>query len=342
MKKIITIVFFISILIPSFVFAQFVSEVSKRGTTAAPFLNIAQGANATAMGGAFVATANDPSALYWNPAGIARLPQHSVMFDHTRWFADINYNFAAITLNLGGFGSLGASFTSSDAGDMNVTTVDEPNGTGETFSVKDAAFSIAWAYNLTDNFSIGFNPKVVYQSIWKMYGYAFAMDLGVLYNTPFEGITLGAAISNFGSKMNLDGTNAVVLYDDDPSTTGNNGRIPARLETESWDLPLSFRVGISYKPFISELHDLVIAVDAFHPNDNYESLNVGGEYTFNGIFSVRGGFKSLLLKESEESFTFGAGFKQYVLGNINIKFDYAYSDFGRLNNIQKFSVIINF
>ncbi len=77
------------------------------------------------------------------------------------------------------------------------------------------AFSIAWAFNLTDNFSIGFNPKVVYQGIWKMSDYAFAIDFGVLYNTPFDGITLGMSISNFGSKMSLDGTNAVVLYDDD-------------------------------------------------------------------------------------------------------------------------------
>ncbi|MFC2084109.1 PorV/PorQ family protein [Bacteroidota bacterium] len=334
--------YIVLLLLPSVLFAQFVSDVSKRGTTAAPFLNISQGARATGMGSAFVAVADDPSTIYWNPAGLARLNQHGAVFDYTKWFADIGYNFAAISLDLGSFGALGASFIVSDIDEMNVTTIAEPNGTGETFGVRDVAFSLAWSYNLTDNFSIGFNPKVVYQSIWKMTGFAIAMDLGVLYDTPFSGITLGMAITNFGSKMQLDGTSSVVLYDDNPNSTGNNNRIPARLQTNAWDLPLGFRVGISYKPFDTEMHDLTIAADALHPNDNYESVNIGGEYTFNDQFSVRGGYKSMFLEESEESFTLGAGFKQYIVGNISIQFDYTYVDFGRLENIQKFTVGINF
>lgn len=342
MKRIKYILLVTVVMLPSMLFAQFVSDVSKRGTTAAPFLTISQGARATALGSAFVAVADDPTTIFWNVSGIARLKQNGVVFDHTQWFADIKYNFAAITINLGDYGTLGASFVNSDIGDMRVTTIDEPQGTGETFGVSDAAFSIAWAYNLTDNFSIGFNPKVIYQSIWKMSDYAMAIDLGVLYDTPFEGITLGASITNFGSKMSLDGTSSVVLYDDDPTSTGNNGRIPARLQLDSWDLPLGFKVGVSYRPANPGMHDIIVAVDASHPNDNYESINVGVEYTFNDIFSLRGGYKSLFLEDSEESFTFGAGFRQYILGNINLQFDYAYAHFGKLDFVQKFSVGINF
>ncbi|MCB0729721.1 MAG: PorV/PorQ family protein [Ignavibacteriae bacterium] len=329
-------------LMPQLLSAQFVSDVSKRGTTAAPFLNISQGARAAGMGSAFVAVADDPSAIFWNPAGLARLNNHGVTFDHTLWFADIGYNFGTASFNLGDFGVLGASFIASDIDEMNVTTITEPNGTGETFNVRDMAFSIAWAFNLTDNFSIGFNPKVVYQGIWKMSDYAFAIDFGVLYNTPFDGITLGMAITNFGSKMSLSGTSAVVLYDEDIQNTGNNGRIPAELEMESWDLPLGFKVGVSYRPFKLGDHDIILSIDASHPNNNYESINVGGEYTFNNIFSIRGGYKSLFLEDSEESFSLGAGFQQKLLDNVSIKFDYAYADFGRLDNIQKFSIGILF
>lgn len=335
-KNIISVL--ILVLIPQLLSAQFVSDVSKRGTTAAPFLNISQGARAAGMGSAFVAVADDPTAIFWNVAGLARLENHSATFDHTNWFADIGYNFGSVSFNLGDFGVLGASFIASDVDEMNVTTILEPNGTGETFSVTDMAFSIAWAFNLTDNFSIGFNPKVVYQGIWKMSDYAFAIDFGVLYNTPFKGVTLGMAVTNFGSKMSLSGTSAVVLYDDDPESTGNNGRIPAELEMASWDLPLGFKVGVAYRPFESKYHDLIISIDASHPNNNYESINIGGEYTFDDIFSLRGGYKSLFLDESEESFSLGAGIKQNLLGNISIRFDYAYADFGRLDYIQKFSI----
>jgi len=50
----------------------------------------------------------------------------------------------------------------------------------------------------------------------------------------------------------------------------------------------------------------------------------------------------LFLEESEESFSLGAGIKQKLLGNVSVKFDYAYADFGRLENIQKFSIGIIF
>jgi len=73
----------------SIAFAQ--TGVSKRGTTSAPFLSIAQGARALSMGGAFVAVASDPSAMFWNPAGVAELQGFNLIFDHTLWIADIKY-----------------------------------------------------------------------------------------------------------------------------------------------------------------------------------------------------------------------------------------------------------
>ena len=53
---------------------------SKVGSTAAPFLNIAVGPRAIAMGGAFAATASDVTSLYWNPAGASRMESNSALF----------------------------------------------------------------------------------------------------------------------------------------------------------------------------------------------------------------------------------------------------------------------
>ena len=84
MKKvlIITLIFFSNIL-----FGQ-----SKVGSTAAPFLTVSVGPRAIAMGSAFVGTSDDISALYWNAAGIARIPGNSAVFNVTNWIADINYS----------------------------------------------------------------------------------------------------------------------------------------------------------------------------------------------------------------------------------------------------------
>ncbi len=327
----------------SIVSAQtFVSDVSKKGTTAAQFLSINQGARATGMGSAYVAVSDDPTAIYWNPAGLAKLQGGSVVFDHSSWIADINYNFVAASYNMGTFGTVGVSFLSSSIEDMKVRTIADPEGTGETFTVSDVMFSVAYAINLTDNFSIGFNPKFINQKIWRTNATAFAVDMGVQYITPFDGVVLAMSISNFGTKMKLDGTSALVLYDPDKNSTGNNDRIPAYLQTDEWELPLNFRVGLSYRPINTDMHKVLIAIDAMHPSDNYESVNVGGEYSFSDMFFIRAGYKSLFLKDSEESYTFGFGVQQRFIGNVAMKIDYSYGDFGRLNNVQKFSVGIAF
>jgi hypothetical protein len=150
------------------------------------------------------------------------------------------------------------------------------------------------------------------------------------------------SISNFGQKMRLEGNSTLVLHDPDPLTTGNNGRIPANLQTEEWPLPLTYRVGVAYDVLNFEGHKLVIAVDAWHPSDNYESVNVGGEYIFNDFIALRGGYKSFFLQNSEERFSAGVGIRQSLIGNTQFRIDYAYQDFQKLKYVQKFSIGILF
>lgn len=341
-EKIFSLIF-VMMVCTSLITAQtFKSDVSKKGTTAATFLTIGQGARALSMGGAFVAVADDPSSLYWNPAGITDISGGSVFVDHTQWFADIQYNYLASTFSLGDLGTVGLSFTASSIDEMRVTTTDNPDGNGETFSVSDIAFSVGYAIKLTDKFSIGFNPKFIHQKIWKMSASAFAIDIGVKYITPFDGAVLGMSISNFGTKMQMQGNSAAVTYDPDETTSGNNGKIPAYLATEEWALPLNFKVGVAYKVFSDESNKLTLAVDASHPNDNYESIDLGGEYVFSDFLAIRGGYKSMFLVDSEEGMTLGVGVKQALVGNVQLAFDYGYQDFGILKNVQKFTLGILF
>jgi hypothetical protein len=324
------------------VIAQSSGGVSKRGTTAAPFLSIAQGARSLSMGGAFVAIADDPSAMYWNPAGIAGLHGFHLMIDHTYWIADIQYNYMGATIDLGSYGGLGVNVTASNIGEMKVTTVDQQEGTGEVFGVTDLAFGLTYGLKLTDAFSIGFNPKFIYQKVWKMSANAFALDMGVKYRTPFKGITLGMSITNFGTKMRMQGNSALVLYDPDPENSGNNGRIPAELSTDEWELPLNFRVGIAYDVLLGDLGKVTLAVDATHPSDNYESVDLGGEYVYDDFIYIRGGRKSLFQRRSEESFTLGFGVRQFLMGNLQFSVDYAYQAFARLKNVQKVTLGVSF
>ena len=268
------------ILLFSFIFAISLAGQTKVGSTAAPFLNIGIGPRASAMGGAFVATANDVTSLYWNPAGASRLESNEAMFTHLSWFADIKYNWAGSMLNIGDMGVVGLSVGYLDYGDLEVTTMAEPEGTGEFFTPHDLFFSLTYAYNLTDRFSIGANFKYINQKIWNTTANGFAVDLGVLFLSDIYGLRIGAAITNFGTDMQLDGKDLFVQYDINGQIYGNNDQILAKLNTDAYPLPLTFKVGVAMDVIDIENHKVTLAVDAYHPNDNAESLNLGMEYCF--------------------------------------------------------------
>ena len=328
---------FLIVLIFSFSWAQnFVSNVSKVGTTAAPFLEIPVGGRALGMGGAFSSVANDASAIYWNPAGVSRLNRVEVMFQYTGWLADTDFGFIGAVLPLGNFGTIGASLTILTIPDMPVRTVERPEGTGEYFNANDFAISLLYARNLTDRFSIGFNFKYIHQRIWHMSAWGMAIDIGTLFKTDFlGGMIIGASISNFGTSMRMQGRDARVFYDPDPNKYGNNDRIPAMLETEKWQLPLNFQFGLSTYVLNTESNKIIVAVDALHPSDNYEYLNIGAEYSFKNTFFVRSGYRTLFLKDGEGGLSFGVGLKMKIpYSKVKIKFDYAFNDYGRLKGVH--------
>ncbi|MBP7460972.1 MAG: PorV/PorQ family protein [Candidatus Delongbacteria bacterium] len=315
---------------------------TKVGTTGASFLEIGVGARAVGMGGAFVAIADDASALYWNPGGISRLQSKEVLFVHTQWLADVSFNYVGLAVPLGSFGTLGGSITTLGMDDMEVTTVTYPDGTGEKFSAGDFCMALTYGRSLTDRFSIGANFKYINQNIWHMNASGMAIDIGTLFTTQFNGLKIGMSISNFGGKLKMEGKDAIIRHDIDENKTGNNGQIIGHLDTDKFAMPLIFRVGLSMDVLKSGMNRVTLATDALHPNDNTEHINVGGEYAFRDRVFLRAGYNSLFMKDSEEGFSAGGGICYRVMGNVLLKLDYAYTQFGDLNDIHRFAMTLSF
>jgi opacity protein-like surface antigen len=322
--------------------ASLYGEVTKVGTTAAPFLTIPVGPRALGMGGAFVSVADDATAMFWNVAGIGRLTRNEAALIHSNWLLDTYYEYAGVVIPVSAIGTFGVNFTYMNLGEMEQTTEQDPDGNGIKFTCGSFAVGLAYARALTDRFSIGFNAKYIQESIMNCGATGFALDIGTLFRTQFKDARVGASISNFGTKMQMGGSDLLVQHDISPDLAGNNPYVNAFLSTGRFDLPLLLRVGISVDLIDTPENRLTLSCDALHPNDNTESLNLGAEYVFGNLFSLRAGYKSLYKADSEEGFTFGAGLSGNLGRMINLKVDYAYEPFGRLNNVQKLGVAMEF
>jgi len=319
-------------------------DVSKVGTTAGTFLEIGVGATAASMGQAYVSLASDATALHWNPAGIALIPQADANVVQTNWIADTQLEFAGVALPIQGFGSLGFSVTALTMGDMMVRTVEMPEGTGEYFSAGDLSAGLTYARQLSERFSIGLSAKYIQETIWHESASAFAVDIGTIFKTDLlGGMILGATLSNFGSRMQMAGRDAREFIRIDPTKEGTNGQIPTDIELDSWDLPLQFQFGVSTRVVDDDEYRWTVAVDALHPNDNFESVNVGTELAFEDFLFFRAGYQSLFLSDSETGLTLGVGVTSSdIFGKTKIEFDYAYQDMGRLDGVHVFEVGVHF
>lgn len=320
------------------------------GTTAASFLEYGYGPAGSAMGDAYVAMANDLSSMYWNPAGLAFMKQSEAQFLVQPWVVDINTSYATAGMVLPGIGTIGLGFMSVDYGDMEVTTVDMQEGTGEQFQAKDYAINLSYARALTDWFAFGANAKYIGSEIWHTSASALALDLGVIVKTAFfsptseraQGLRIGMSISNYGTRMRYNGIDLVQSIDIDPYADGNYQYTQGQFRLSEWELPLLFRIGVSVIPVYTEKSRLRLAVDALHPNNSSEYVNIGAEYEYNltgtGKVFLRAGYKSLFLPESEYGLGVGAGFVKYLMNNLALKVDYAYRDVGVLGKVHSYSL----
>ncbi len=334
-----------------FVFAQ---QPYRVGTTAANFLEIGYGAAGIAMGDAAVSSVKDVTSVYWNPAGLAFLKKHEAIFVFQPWIADISTALVATGLKVPQIGTLGFHLIHAGYGRIDVTNLNAQEGTGEKYSADEYAFGVTYARQLTNWFAFGATAKFITSKIWHVSANAFALDLGVIVQTHFfsatkkrsDGLRVAMSIANYGTRMRYDGLDLVYPIDPLPDENGNYSDVPGQYRLSYWELPLIFRIGTSLDVIKRNHHVLTLEVDALHPNNNSESVNVGGQYAFKvptaGKFFIRVGYKGLFMNESQYGLTLGIGMVKFLMNNIGLRIDYAYRDIGILGNVHSYSIGILF
>jgi hypothetical protein len=314
---------------------------TKVATTVGQFLKIEPSARGAALGNAAASLTGEATFAFYNPASLGRLPQSSVQFTYSNWLADIKYNYGAAGIKIRTIGTFLLQITSLNSGEIDVTTVEKPLGTGERYEVSNFALGAGYGRMLTDRVAVGFLINYFREKIWHSTLTNIGLNFGVQYQLSSNGATLGASFSNFGPRSKYSGTDIYIEYDQNTNIYGDNDQIPSQLQTESFGIPTLFRVGLSYPFLLNDANKFLLAVDAMHQNDNSESLNIGAEWLLFKSLSIRGGYRNLFLQDLEGGLVLGAGLS-FRSASYLLYIDYAWADYGLLDYTQRFSLGLGF
>lgn len=317
MRRILTVLVIVGALAPRVTGAAEIFD--KVGTFDGQFLKIAVGARAEGMGGAFVAVADDPSAVFWNAAGVARVEadKSELQFNHATWPADLRFDQIGYVFHVKRIpGAFAVSARALSMDPMIETTAYQPDpdqGTGNTFDAGMLTAGVTYARSFTDKFSAGVTGSFVHEGLADLSQQSFTFDIGTLYDVGTLGMKIGMAISNIGSQMRF---------------IDRQARIPS-----------IFRVGTSATLLQSADQKLIGSFEFSHPPDNSERLNVGAEYAFHKYVFLRGGYN---INYDSEKLAGGVGlrFPVSIVGLAD--FDYAYTDMGDLGSVHRFSLKFSF
>jgi hypothetical protein len=272
------------------------------------YLKIGVDARAAAMGDAYTAVANDASATYWNPAGLAGSGNNSLILMHNSWLQEINQEFGAVQF-VNGIHNLAVSINM-----MSVSGIELRDETASEIPIGDTQalntyLGLAYATKIFDNWQFGLQAKYLYEKYYLYSADGFALDLGIKKENLLQDLSWGLVIQNLG-KMSA-------------------------LKEEATKLPLNLRTGVSYLlPFQLLENRPLMAADINYIMDDVTTLNFGLEVPLVTYADIRLGY---VFGRETQSMTAGFGLN-YGIFHIAYAFvPYSYD----LGNSHRFSLKVD-
>lgn len=324
MKKFIIIVLSIFIVSTVPAFSEVFAPV---GTSTGQFLTIGVGGREVAMGEAVTALTEGSGSVFWNPSGVVDASGHDLYAAYNPWPAGIHVGAFSYAYKHQSWGTFAANVRYLNFGEMEITTVQDPNGTGQMLQMSNYALGLTYGRYLTDRVSMGLTAKLVHEKYGNNGYSTVAWDIGIIYRAPFKNLKIGMSILNFSNKVQYSGT--YIDYSNSKSYLTNT-----ELSFDEWSLPMTFRFGAVIDVYDKGANKLIAAMDMIHPNDNREQYNIGLEYAYDQTVFFRAGYK---LTADTGGFSTGLGLKWN-----NIVLDYALCSMGDLGLTNRLSLGFEF
>jgi len=321
-----------------------VAAPARRGQAGMAWMRIGGSARVEGMGSAAIGLDQEPSLVFYNPAGAATIRGIAVYGNTTQWPGDVRANHFTALVSVGPV-VIGGLFQSMDFGSIIGTRIDETQqkSYSETGDVGIAAWTagLAVASRVTDRFSAGLNLKYAVEDFDDTNVYSFVtlantdkvndnkisawvLDVGTQYNTGLRNLAINMSFCNLATTVNY-------------------------IE-QDFDLPLTYQVGFSFDAFElitgdvfdrNKLHVEIVGVDRRDvPLDaaygvEYRGLPLGSD---NGLeVALRAGRRPA--RNQEAWLSYGGGIAGMFSG-VKAQFDYSYNDYGEMFDVHRLSLTV--
>lgn len=231
-------------------------------------------------------------AIRLNPAGLARIKKTEIVIGNALYLrgTDINMNAVGFAQRVGKSGAIGVSLMALDLGEIPETTVDQPGGTGATFSPRIFNLGISYANVFENKVSVGATFRAVSQSISNASASAMALDAGVQYVTgEQDNFKFGISLRNVGSRMQFRGEG----LDFDATVqegAGTYGVLTSQRQ-DDFELQSVLNIGGSYDIIFGKKSRLTILANYTSNAFSQDQAGGGLEFSFNELVMIRGGYK---------------------------------------------------
>lgn len=351
------------------------------GITAVPFLQIEPDSRGAAMGNTGVAIADNASAMFWNPAGLAFQRQNQLSITHANWLpafnADLFYDYLVGTYYIDGIGMIGGHITFLNLGEQ--TRTDETGLELGRFNSYEITAGLSYGFQVSENFAVGTGLRYIYSSLADGSvsgqqinpGSSVGLDLAALYKSnPF---TVADRQASINAGINISNIGPGIQYTDN----AQKDPLPTVLRA-GWAYTMDLdEMGMNTITFSNDISKIMARNKRLQDEngaESFESMGViealfnswgtlernnggemvslnlaqqlmfgfGAEYWYNNLFALRAGYYYENPDNGNREFiTLGAGLRYNIFG-FDFSYIYTLEEDHPLANTIRLSVLVNF
>ena len=258
------------------------------GQSGATQLLINPWGKSSGVGGADAAFGNGIEMVYMNPAGVSRIDGTDLLFSRSHWLqgSEIYINTFGVGQRFNEKSVIGLSVMSFSLGDIEITTVNNPEGGIGTYRPQFINGGLTYGRKFSNKIDAGITLKLISEGIHNVNAFGMALDAGVKYVTgKKENVSFGVSFKNAGPNMRYNG-NGLKMQLQFPNGNTQTGQV----SSASYTLPLLMNLGFGYRFYFNETHKLQTGFTYSARMFLNDQSRIGIEYQFKKYFQIRTGF----------------------------------------------------